>query len=91
MKVRIYEESMPVPEKEIILRMFKQLDSGHGRGNEIVIAVVDENGDQVLSGQLIAFGSNMKLIRRELVSEKLGLPTNAKGRLLLEEESFWKS
>ncbi|KKN03338.1 hypothetical protein LCGC14_1108800 [marine sediment metagenome] len=82
MKVRIFDETVPVPEKEIILRLIPSRCSiGSVMVDEIAVAVVDEEGNRVRCGQLVAFTPDMKLIRRHCVNGELGLPLDSTGRL----------
>ncbi len=77
MKIRLFEEPVPVPEKEIILRLLRIKD-------EIVVTVVHEDGVPVSCGQLVAFSSNMRLDRRSCIGSidnTLGLPLDRSGRL----------
>ncbi len=77
MKIRLFEEPVPVPEKEIILRLLRIKD-------EMVVAVVSEDGVPVHCGQLVAFSSNMQLDRRNCIGgidNTLGLPLDRSGRL----------
>ncbi len=81
MKVRIFDEPVPVPEKEIILRLIRQHNPGVNE-DEIVVAIVGEDGNTVFAGQLVAFSPNMKLDKRKCINKDLGLPLGGSGRLV---------
>ncbi len=85
MKVRIFDEAVMIPEKEIILRLFRQRRSGSIKEEEIVVGIVDEEGNKVHRGQLVAFAPDMRLMRRSSINEKLGLPLDYQGKLKIEE------
>ncbi len=85
MKVRLFDETIPVPEKEIILRMFRKYNVSTKR-NEIIVGIVNKEGDSVFCGQLIAFTSDMRLIRRCCVTEEFGLLLNEDGQLRGEDD-----
>ncbi len=82
MKVSIYEEQPAKDkEREIILKLSRD-DSG-----TVFVGVVDEKGNHAGNGTLIEFDKNMRLIRRENISEILGLPLN-RDRQLVEGEGY---
>ena len=74
MKVRLFDEKVPVPERKITLRLLRIKD-------EIVVAIVGKDGVPIHRGHLIAFSQNMQLDRRRCIEDTLGLPLEAGGRL----------
>ncbi len=84
MKIRLFDKVVPVPEKEIILKMFRRYNTDT-RKDEIVVAIVNEEGNVVHRGQLIAFSSDMYLIRRNCVTEEYDLPLS-NSRLAEEDD-----
>ncbi len=75
MKIRLYGEEIPVKEKEITLRLFR--DCG-----EVVVGVVDDEGKVVTCGVLIEFHSDMTFKRVPCVNTELGLPLGERDRLI---------
>ncbi len=74
MKIRLFDEAVPVPKKEITLRLLRIKD-------EIVVAIVDEDGVPTHRGHLVAFSSSLQLHRRIAIDDTLGLPLDKRGRL----------
>lgn len=80
MKVSIYEEK-PEKEQEIILRLVS-----YGSIKRLII--VDEKGERIHSGNLLAINSNMTIERCHNVSTIVGLPLDGRGRLKLIGEDL---
>lgn len=79
MKVRLFDEAVPVPEKELILRLMR-IDG------DIVVAIVNETGHMVSCGRLVSFSPKMELTRNECVNRSYGIPLNEEGAVALEGE-----
>lgn len=85
MKVSIFDESVPIPEKEVTLRLIKQCSTIGERKEEVAVMIVDGKGAPIHRGILIAFGPDMRLIRKFNVNDGLGFSLDQCGRLEIKE------
>ena len=76
MKIKLYNESTPIKEKEIILRLIREYEKG-----PVVVVAVDETGKTMHCGRLIEFNNDMTFTRPSCINSKLGLPLNANQQL----------
>ncbi len=83
MNIKIYEEKEKEKEQEqeIILRLFRLVNSGR-----IVLAVADEHGNKITSSSLVSFNEDMKMTRCVAINTTLGLPLHPNGKLRMEGE-----
>ncbi len=73
MKVSIFEESVEA-EREYKLKLFSI-------GNNIVVALADENGKRINSSSLVAITPDMELVRCCNINGSLGFSLVSKSRL----------
>lgn len=76
MIVRIFDESVPAREQEVILRLFRD------NFGKIVVGVVDEEGNLEHCGILIEFQKNMSMLRKGYVDSDFGIPLDDENRIV---------
>jgi len=82
MKIKIFEPSMPEPEKEIILRLVSR-GGGHHGGTDmgVSLAVCDRDGKPIMGGHIIRITAEGTLIRCPGISKQLGLQLTPIGKI----------
>ncbi len=74
MKLEIYNDTSPEPEKVVRLRLVRE-------GSDIMLVAVDEDGKPLGSGSILQLGSDGKIFRRSCVSSFFGFDIDNCGRV----------
>lgn len=80
MKLQVWKPTTPEPPEEPVLRLALKLDGG-----DVILHVVDEDGDHVIGGNILAITADGALRRIRLVNRKLGLQLGEMDRIIIDE------
>jgi hypothetical protein len=82
MKIKMFEPSMPEPEKEILLRLISR-GGGHHGGTDMGVSLVacDSDGKPIMGGNIIRITAEGTLKRCPGISNQLGLQLTPDGKI----------